>query len=242
MYPEHCVQAFAEWLVEDEAQTPVRGRLVKTFVPYPGQKPHRLTSQGRTEDATRHDRALVSIELFRVGQPLRVPEGVLPVAALPLHPGEAYFVYRGKVRPALVLAGPGDAVPRTLMSGSAGWLTAHTLLVAPYYGKDPDGTRGGWPQPLADRIRLAEYDRFVWDKLPIPGPEESILRLDHIFPIGADPANYEVTRHRLSAEALRIVDEWVRWRLTGSIEGCDNLVSIRELLLEADGASGSSDA
>lgn len=152
MYPEDSVQSYTNrwWEIQGGA-TAVRGRLIKTFVPYPEQKPHRLIPLGRGEDATQHQRALVRIEPFRIGQPMSGPASTLPVAALPLRPGESYFVQRGKVRPALIIAGPGDDVPRELTAGTARWLTAQTLLVAPYYGKDQDGTRGGWPQPLADR-------------------------------------------------------------------------------------------
>jgi hypothetical protein len=73
----------------------------------------------------------------------------------------------------------------------------------------------------------------MWDKLPIPGPEESILRLDHLFPIGIDPACYELTEHRLSAAALAILDEWLKWLMTGSLDGCKELAEIREVLLDS---------
>lgn len=220
MYPEDSVQSYTNrwWEIQGGA-TAVRGRLIKTFVPYPEQKPHRLIPLGRGEDATQHQRALVRIEPFRIGQPMSGPAGTLPVAALPLRPGESYFVQRGKVRPALIIAGPGDDVPRELTAGTARWLTAQTLLVAPYYGKDQDGTRGGWPQPLADRIRHAEYNRFIWDMLPIPGPSESILRLDHLFAIGVDSGCYEGTPHFLSDEARTLLEEWLAWLVTGSLGG-----------------------
>src|SRR5207245_1659934 len=60
----------------------------------------------------------------------------------------------------------------------------------PFYGADAGGTRSGWHPPFVERIRRAEYPQYVWDKLPITGATESILRLDHVFALGADPAGY----------------------------------------------------
>src|SRR5690606_28738201 len=139
-------------------------------------------------------------ETFRVGDP---PKGVarLPVAALPIRDGETYMVGRGKRRPAIVVSTGGTPVLRELRQGQNRWQFAPTILVAPYYGADPSSTRGGWPASFVERIRRAEYPQYMWDLLPISdGKTESILRLDHIMPIGADPANWTATEYVLSDE------------------------------------------
>ena len=183
-YPDDSVQYLAdEWWTRDGRRVAGRGRLVRTFVLYPEQKPYRLIPESRGKDPRDHRTAMVRIEPFRIGRP--ASGGGLPVPALPLHAGESYFVQRGKIRPAVVLCEGGESVPDELRRrSSAHHQTARTLLVAPYYGADKDGTRAGWNAAFVDRIRHAEYPQYMWDTLPIGGPDVSILRLDHILPIG----------------------------------------------------------
>lgn len=64
------------------------------------------------------------------------------------------------------------------------------------------------------RIQRAEYCQYVWDRLRNSTiAQGSILRLDHIFPLGDDPANWQALRD----EALDILMEWILWHLAGSI-------------------------
>ena len=71
----------------------------------------------------------------------------------------------------------------------AKWQHEPTLLLAPYYGSLSDGSRAGWDPEFISRIQRVEYSQYVWDILPIGGSESgSLLRLDHIFPLGADLA------------------------------------------------------
>ena len=229
MVPEDSVQyAVDTWWTQDERHGPDRGRLVRAFVPYPDQEPRRLVIEGRA-DARDHTRALYHVEPFRAGAPL--PAAGLPVAGLPQAPGEEYVAYKGKMRPVLVLSEGGPPIPPEFRTGGARWPTAATLLVAPYYGVDQNGSRGGWRPDFVQRIRRAEYPQYVWDSLPIGGPQESILRLDHVFPIPRNPAAFEVTEHRLTAEALSIVDEWLQWLTTTVLTDGSVLSYIRAELL-----------
>ena len=58
----------------------------------------------------------------------------------------------------------------------------------------------------------------MWDILPVGAAEQqSILRLDHLMPMGADSANWQVTPHVLSEEAKGFLDEWVSWLITGNL-------------------------
>ena len=145
MFPEDSVQwLMNEWWVDDRPQTIKRGRLIRTLVPYPEMKPHRLVPEDRGQDARQHTRATFRLQAFRIGDPPPAA-GLLPVAALPLRDGETYLVQRGKVRPAVVLSTGGTDVPTAIRGGRERWQAARTLLIAPFYGADPGGTRGGWP-------------------------------------------------------------------------------------------------
>lgn len=144
-------------------------------------------------------------------------------------------MYRAKKRPALVL-GLAEEVPAALRGGSsANWMTAPTLLIAPYYGMEGGEKRAGWKPPLVDRIRRCEFPQYVWDKLPVDGAEFSILRLDHLQPVGRHHDSYESTPFCLSQEALGIVDEWLQWMMTGGLDPQGVLMDVREGLLQLPG-------
>jgi hypothetical protein len=195
-------------------------------------KPYRLVPIGRGSDARQHSTADFRIETFRAGDP---PKGVaaLPVAALPMRQGETLLVSRGKRRPALVISTGGTTVRPELRRGSSRWQSAPTILVAPYYGGDQGATRGGWPQPFVDRIRRAEYPQYLWDILPLGAADaQSVLRLDHVMPVGADPANWTLEPWGLSTEALGLLDEAFLWLMTGELTDQSALGYARNALVE----------
>jgi hypothetical protein len=217
-YPDASVQALtSSWWVTEAGAAIVPGRLIWTLVPFPEMKPYRLVPIGRGEDPRQHAVAEFRIETFRAGDPHK---GIsrLPVAALPIREGETYVVGRAKRRPAIVVSTGGRPIPRELRQGQNRWQFAPTVLVAPYYGADPSGGRGGWPAPFVERIKRAEYPQYMWDVLPISdATTESILRLDHIMPIGADDANWVATEYALSEEARGLFEQWVSWVMIGSL-------------------------
>ena len=218
-FPEVSVQnLIGSWWQTASKPSPARGRLVQTIVPYPDMKPWRAVPQGRGVNPRQHDRADYRLEEFRIGDPVQ-DVAVLPVAGMPLRTGESFLVRRGKARPAVVVAVEGVLVDPRFKRTAAKWQSNPTLLAAPYYGVASDGTRGGWNPEFVGRIQRAEYCQYVWDLLPIGGSDDgSILRLDHLFPIGADPSNWKLTRFELRGEALSILDEWLAWHLTGSLD------------------------
>jgi hypothetical protein len=141
-FPDDSIQTLCtSWWVADSTQKLCRGRLIRAFIPYFDLNPHVLTTRGRAS-ATDHQAALFSLEPFNINSPPQQPR--LPVAATTHPAGERQFVYRGKVRPALVLATEADEIDKQLVSAASRWHTTKTILVAPYYGADQDGTRGGW--------------------------------------------------------------------------------------------------
>lgn len=211
-WPSESVQGLVDfdwWLPCPEPKKFRRGQLVRAFVPHADQTPYRLVAEGR-EEATDHRNVRFTIEATKVGDPNR--NGRLPVAALPsLPPGETYAVYRAKVRPCLVISTGGEPVPTE--TGTASWMTFPTFTLAPYFGVDQGGGRGGWRPEFVERIRRVEYPQYVWDKLPLGGngPEASILRLDQAQPVGRHYNSVEPLPWMLSDDALAVVDEWHHW-------------------------------
>ena len=89
--------------------------------------------------------------------------------------------------------------------------------------------------PRVTRIRRCEYPQFVWDRLPLAGETEaSLLRLDHIQPLGRHHESYEWTEHCLSEEAMFIMDEWLHWLLEEDLPEESVLSNFREGLLNLE--------
>jgi hypothetical protein len=72
----------------------------------------------------------------------------------------------------------------------------------------------------------------MWDKLPIGGSSESILRLDHVQPVGLHSNSFELLPYELSGEAMEIVNTQFEWLLTGSLSPESVLADIRTALRE----------
>jgi len=107
------------------------------------------------------------------------------------------------------------------------------LLVAPFYGADRDGRRGGWDPLFLERIRRGEYPQYFWDMLPLGTVKESVLRLDHLQPVGGHSSSYTLTDFVLDDEALDLMDEWLRWLMTGILEPASILATLRDGLQNA---------
>lgn len=218
-YPNESVQNFIDpsaWWESDDSNDYRPGRLVKVFIPHIEQIPYVVVPKGRS-DPTEHKYANVRFEPLDIKKPQRSTK--LPVAGLPVYGGEVRTVYRAKKRPAIIISEGGFEVPYDLRIGKPKWQTAPTILVAPYYGSDEGGKRAGFNPELLKRIRLGEYPQFVLDWLPIKGStNESILRLDHIQPVGYHYRSIELTEWRLSTDALAIIYEWIEWLFMGSLD------------------------
>lgn len=239
MYPDESLQAFIQpeaWWEPDGNFEYRRGRLIKAFLPHVDQNPYIAIPIGRSEP-TQHGEATVKFVPLDVRQAIRYPS--LPVAALPQFPGERWGVYRVKKRPALIIGAGGTNVEKGMTAGKAKWQTKRTVLVAPYYGVDEgSGRRSGFNPVFVDRIRRCEYPQFIWEKLPMEGSTvESILRLDHIQPVGRSRDSIEFLPFRLGEKALLLLEEWVDWVLKGELAyGKDQeeprLGDLREFLMD----------
>jgi hypothetical protein len=230
-FPEDCLQSIVggqNWWVEDTTQQVSRGTLLFAFAPHVDQLPYTFEPVGRT-DATRHDSAVVKVAPLKVDQPLKPT--ALPVAAMTLHEGEVWAAYRAKKRPCLVVGCDHPTVDSNLTKGMPNNSTAATLLVAPYYGAGRNQQRAGYRPEFVERVRHCEYPQFVWDHLPFAGGEESILRLDHLQPIGAHYAAYKLSGFRLSDTAIEVIDELLGWLMWGGVAP-DSLVAMYRQVIE----------
>ncbi len=235
MYNENCLQALLDtWWEYDENEDYNRGRLIRAFIPHVDQIPYSLIPIGR-EKPTEHNVATVKIVPLNLVKPNKLPK--LPVAAIPQYPAEIRAVYRAKKRPAVILCSGGEKIDKSLTLNKAKWQTNRTVIVAPYYGADEGENISGFPPVFIDRIRRCEYPQFMWDKLPIGGSTESVLRLDHMQPVGRSRDSIQFTSYRLSSKALLLLEEWTDWLIKGKLAyGKDShdlrLGNIREVLLE----------
>ena len=233
-YPDGALQKYFDdqsWWEKTESKQICPGRLIWAFVPHIDLVPKSLIPTGRAEDeATNHHKASFEISDLRINT--TIPKTSLPTAILPYYPGECYTVHRSKKRPALILATGGTEIPRQLRSSmKPGWHTNPNMLVAPYYGVLKKGV-SKWFEPFVERIKQCEYPQYVWDTLPIPSEtESSILRLDHIQPIGLHHNSYELTDYVLQEDVVDLLNEWLGWLFSGKVENNSILNDIRNDLM-----------
>jgi len=233
VYPEESLQYYVDpWWTIDNTIDLRRGRLLWTFIPHVDQEPMILVPEGRSSP-TDHSKANYRIELLQISKPHEHPK--LPVAAIPSYSGELRAVYRAKSRPVLIVGTEAIKIPKRLKAGGSAWQYYPVILVAPYYGTDPSGSRGGWSTKFVSRIQKCEYPQYMWDILPCNHNASSILRLDHIQPIGTDQKSYKWTQHCLSSGALKIMNEWLNWIMTGYLSSTGVLNDLRTGLLDMEG-------
>jgi hypothetical protein len=106
--------------------------------------------------------------------------------------------------------------------------------VAPFYGATITGGRAGWPDELLRRIAACEYPHYVLDELPLKGRNAgpSVMRLDHLQPVGNHHDSVEALPFCLSEDALMIVDEWLDWLVKGKLDPTSILADARHTFLE----------
>lgn len=235
MFPEDCIQSVVgggEWWVKNETGTLCRGALIFAFVPHVDQIPFTFEPVGRNE-ADRHGDAKVKVAPLKVDQPLKKID--LPVAAMTLHHAEVWAAYRAKKRPCIVVGMPGKEVDRALVRGTPKGATAPTMLVAPSYGVQKNTNRAGFPPGFVERVRHLEYPQFFWDQLPESDKTpESIIRLDHLQPVGIHHHSLKITAWKLSSNGLTVIDEMLAILMEGGVEA-DSLVNMyREIIKELE--------
>lgn len=138
MYPDDCIQNLIDssWWIRDNNSKFKRGKLIKAYVPHVAQDPLRLVITGRVKPED-HKSAKFLVEPLRIRHEQKANK--LPVAALPVYPGEELAIYRVKKRPLIIVSIGGDEIPRELCKDKPKWQTYPTILVAPFYGRDESG-------------------------------------------------------------------------------------------------------
>lgn len=223
-YPEDAIQSLvAPWWTTTQSTTLARGRLVYAFVQRADAHSFALTVEGRKEP-TDPSRARMHIAPLRSNAPSKPPSP--PSPALPLEPGEAWCVRRARWRPCLVVGVTGPAVHQPLRTAAPDDPVGPALLLAPY-----DDVAALDPGFVA-RARRAEYPHCLWDRLPLAGDREVLLRLDQMQPLGRDPLGFEWTGHALSPAALAVLDAWLAWNLSGAL-GPGDLRDFRDIVRDA---------
>jgi len=209
---DDCLEAFvAPWWVSDDGQALVRGRLIRVHVPHVVGEQAWLEVEGRA-GPSEHTKARYVVRTDSrfgdVKKLAKLTHAALPAAALPAFPGETLLVQRARLRWALVVY----AEPSS------------TLLVAPVYAVD----EGPAPAPeLLRDIRRCAFASTLF--VSIPGEKhDSIVRFDQLQPVAAVPGNYQITRHRLSDDALGVVDDWLVWLLVGAPPAGSMLAVLRD--------------
>jgi len=224
-YPTDCIQHFVEgpWWVETPKTSKERWRLGKALVRHVSAEAYEIIPKGRTK-ATEHDKADIEIARFDASKPSPKLTG-LPLAGMPIYPRERIAVQRAKVRPVLILATPGCKIEEDIRKGLCRYIHCPTYIVAPFYGTDQDGTRGGLSPEFVSRIKQLQYSQFFWDSLPIGGQSGSLLRLDQIQPIEPDIAAWVTTPFKLSEDAALILEEHLRWHITQTQPAENSLIA-----------------
>lgn len=226
-YPDICPQTLIDpWWDEDPGEDFKAGRLVWAFLPHVDQTPYALEPVGRDEP-TNHNSAQVRVKRFTIGEPPRKKD--LPVAAMPVYDKEMLCVYRTKKRPAIIISKGGTFVEKALTKNKSKWRTARTVLLAPTYS-----VREAFSVDFCERVRRCEYPQFMWDDLPVGGTEKgSIIRFDHMQPVGRSRKSIEFTKYCLSEKAMTFIMAWVDWLLSGYMddesEFCETRSFLREL-------------
>lgn len=224
-YPDICPQNLIEpWWEECTDDEFKPGKLVWAFLPHIDQVPYTLELAGRDE-STEHRTALFKIDPLEIASPH--PKKDLPVAAMPLFDKEIFCIYRTKKRPAIIISRGGSYVEKGLTKDRAKWRTNRTILVAPSYSADK-----GFRNDFCERVRRCEYPQFLWDNLPIGGTEKgSIIRFDHLQPVGKSKKSVEFTNYCLSDKAMAFIMEWVEWLLTDHMNEKSEFCETRSFLM-----------
>lgn len=225
-YPDICPQNLIEpWWEEDQGEDFKTGRLVWAFLPHVDQIPYRIEPVGRNEP-TEHRNGIVNITRFKIGDSVKKKD--LPVAAMPVFDNEMLCVYRTKKRPAILISKGGTNVENRLTKDKSKWRTNRTVLLAPSYS-----VKNHFSEEFCERVRRCEYPQFMWGDLPIGGTENgSIIRFDHLQPVGRSKKSIEFTEYCLSEKAIAFILQWIDWFIFENMDEDSEFCETRSTLME----------
>lgn len=228
-FPEKSIQGITGeeyWWFHEPRPCLRRGSIVWTLVPFHTGMHYRLVVERKPDTPTEHDAAkLIRAEPYTLRSP-DVPQA-LPIAAMP-RANDGHFTLREvKRRPALVLALPGQEVPKALTVNRPHSRTAPCIVVAPYYTAIKQGEPPRYSPELLELVQKLRFPQFFFEILPVDFGASSILRLDQIQAVPAKERDfYEATSWRLNDHALGLMDELLEWHIWGGIGADSNLASM----------------
>lgn len=228
VFPENSVQGITggdHWWTKESKPCLVRGSIVWTLVPFHTGMHVRLVVQRKPEEPGEHRAAqVISAEPYTVRSPDL--DQALPIAGLPKAKDGHYTLREVKKRPALVLALPGQEIPKKLIQGKPQSRTAPCILVAPYYTAIKPDEPPRYSPELLELVQRLRFPQFFYEHMPFPGGVPSILRFDQIQAVPAqEPAFYESTSWRLADHAMALIDELLTWQVWGGLPPDSDLAS-----------------
>lgn len=234
-FPDDSIQYLVEddgWWIKNTEADLVRGALIWAFVYQIDQLPYTFVPVSRSK-AREHDKAFVEVAELKIGEHLERDQ--LPVAGMTTYKGECWVANKAKLRPCIVWSANCSNVDKSLTKGKPKGSTAPTYLVAPFYGVDTGKNRAGYSEAFVQRVRHCEYPQFHWDMIPDSNSsKESILRLDHMQPVGAHTKSYRLSGYKLSEAALEILDDQYTWLTRGGLPEKSIILDFQELMQEFD--------
>ncbi len=238
VFPENSVQGITgaeHWWTKETKPCLVRGSIVWTLVPFHTGMHVRLVVQRKPEEPGEHRAAeIIRAEQYTLSSP--DVDQALPIAGLPKANDGHYTLREVKKRPALVLALPGQEIPRKLIQGKPFSRTAPCIVVAPYYTAIKPGELPRYSPELLELVQRLRFPQFFYEHLPHPGGAPSILRFDQLQAVPAqERAFYEPTAWRLSDHALALIDELLEWQIWGGLPADSDLGSTILPLLNGEG-------
>lgn len=232
-WPKDCIQGLCPdswWTDTGDEHEVCCGRLIWATLPHVDQEPRVLVAKGRKEPRE-HGKAYFEVKSFREAKNWKRDH--LPVAGVTAIDGEHFFLMRAKKRPAVVIGNCENTVPKNLRTKGLKWHTSKTFLVAPYYSVSSRSGSAAWQKELVRFIRYGTYPQFMWDRLPVNSDDAgSILRLDHVQPVGDMVGTYKATRFKLSDEAIEVIEDWLMWFRRGQIVENGSLHLFKQILAE----------
>jgi hypothetical protein len=227
-YPDICPQSLVEpWWEKDTGDDFKAGRLVWAFLPHVDQVPYTVKPLGRNEP-TEHRTGIMSVKRFEIGALAKKKD--LPVSAMPVYENEMLCIYRTKKRPAIIISKGGTFVENQLTKGKSKWRTNRTVLLAPSYS-----VREAFSFDFCERVRRCEYPQFMWDDLPIGSSDKgSIVRFDHLQPVGRSKKSIEFTEYCLSNKAMAFIMNWVDWLISGYMDPNSEFCESRSFLMDLE--------
>jgi hypothetical protein len=208
-WPEDSVQAFANAWWEDAPTNRIRrGALLNAWVPYTDQVPKEILFEES-----------IGLPSERRYQVRSVPfdgeeKDKVHVPGIILKDDETLLGAVAKSRPVLVLSEPAPEFQKRQWPGMAAHQRISKFTVAPYFGVEHTGERGGYDEIIVRLARRGRYAHLMWDWLPGAGAP-SLLRLDCLTTFTLGNTTVTHTGKRLSSEALLYLDDWFLWMCRG---------------------------